>query len=138
MSETRRWIPALGLLLLMLAGCAEAPEERLEGAWKAAEAEDVEAFALYFTPPSAEVIRGMVNVTERTRGKMEYLDDPFAVLPRGEIMGVEERGDLAVVTVKPKGDPYEVRMTTHRGQWRIDGFALPEMWAPLEERDDLW
>lgn len=129
-------VALLGLALL--AGCAESPEERLKGAWEAASAGDVPGFALYFTPASGELVRGVDGVKERTRAQLQYLNDVFEILPPGDVTRVRERGRLAVVSVEPRGGPYDVQLVKERGQWRIDAFTLPALWEPLRQEDTLW
>lgn len=126
---------ALALGLLALGGCADPPEARVAQAWQAGEAEDLEAFAKVFLPASAELIRGLDTVSTRTRGTLSYAK-PFDLLPKGEVVEVVERDNLAVVSVKAKGRSFDVRLLRERGIWYIDAFALPTLWEPMGRGED--
>ncbi len=130
MPNLRRTLPLLAAAVLALAGCAKPPAERVTNAWQAGEDEDLEAFAQFFLPASAEFIRNIATVKARNKVG-SYLTKPFDVLPKGEILEVSERDNLALVTVKAKGKTYPVRLLRERGIWFIDAFSLPTLWEPL-------
>lgn len=136
MSSPRpRALLAVAVALAALAGCAEAPTERLAAAWQASEDENLEAFAQFFLPASAEFVRNTAAVKARNKVP-SYLGSPFELLPKGEVLEVSERDNLAVVTVKAKGMTLPVRMLRERGVWFIDAFTLPTLWQPLERGGD--
>jgi hypothetical protein len=130
MPNLRRALPLLAAALLALTGCAEPPAERVASAWQAGEDSNIEAFAQFFLPASAEFVRNIAAVKGRNKVG-SYLSQPFDVLPKGEILEVSERDNLAVVTVKAKGKTYPVRLLRERGIWFIDAFTLPTLWEPL-------
>ncbi len=136
-----RWRQTLCLLALMaLSGataCAEAPDARLAEARVAAEAKDLDAFLLFFTPASAEVLRGAHDAAERSRGRLGYVKSVFEVLPPGEITEVTIRGNLALVDVADKNRKATIRMLKDKGHWVIDALALDGFWAPLHHREVL-
>ena len=122
------------LLLLtapLLSACADPPDQRLTQAWDAAESEDFEAFVLFFTASSAELLRGLQQTAERTRGDLEYVAPVFEVLPKGEVTETRIRGNLALVEVKAKQRRGVVRLLKERGLWMIDATTLPELWLPM-------
>lgn len=130
MFNLRRLTPLLAAALFALSGCAKPPAERVALAWQAGEDENIEAFSQFFLPASAEFIRGLAAVKQRNK-VASYLRAPFDVLPKGEVLEVSERDNLAVVTVKAKGQTYPVRLLRERGIWFIDAFSLPTLWEPL-------
>ncbi len=126
-------ITLLGLLTLMASGCADSPGDRVRGAWEARQQDDLEAYLGSFTERSRALFRGMIATRERTRGELSYLDPIEDLLPSGEILRDEERGELGVVLVaSPKGE-YEVICVRERGVWVIDGVALKGLWDPLKK-----
>ena len=80
-----------------------------------------------------EVVRGSHETKERTRGRIVYLDDVFALLPKGEIEEVDEKGKRIVLKVGKK----KVRMVQEHGLWVVDAFALERFWKPLRETESL-
>ncbi len=128
------WLAVLLLLTIpLVSACADPPDERLVQAWEAAELEDFEAFVLFFTAPSRDLLRGLAQTAKRTRGDLEYISPVWEVLPKGEVTETRIRGNLALVEVKAKRRRGVVRMLKERGLWMIDATTLPELWLPLRE-----
>ena len=93
-----RLILAVALTALMGAsGCTETPTERLTATWEAAEQERFDVFVSHFTAESVPVVRGLVDTASRTKKAFAYVDSPYALVPQGEILEVEERGELIEV-----------------------------------------
>ena len=128
---TLAWV-ALGIAFM--SGCTETPSERLTSAWEAAEQERFDVFVSHFTAESVPVMRGLVDAASRTKKAFAYVDSPYELVPAGEILEVEERGQLALVTVKAK-ERYTLRMRMEGGTWAIDGGALQALWAPLKLKE---
>lgn len=118
-------------LCLALASCAESPEERLEATWLAAEDERFEDFMAHFSEASSSLIRGLATTRARTKRAFGYVDTPYDLVPRGEIVNVEQREALMVVTIKAD-ERYTLRMVSEGGKWVIDGLSLSSLWAPLK------
>tara|TARA_B100000530_G_scaffold84925_1_gene51690 strand:- start:154 stop:567 length:414 start_codon:yes stop_codon:yes gene_type:complete len=127
---TRRFL--LILSLLMVSGCTEGPRERLEAAWAAADEEAFDRYVSYFTADSVPLIRGLAETTSRTKKAYRYIDSPYELTPMGDILSVEERDQLTLITVKAK-ESYTLRMLLQSGNWMIDGTSLGTLWAPLKE-----
>lgn len=123
-------------LSLLGMGCTDAPRERLESAWLAAEDERFEDFVAHFSASSAPLIRGLAETKLRTKRAFTYIDSPYELAPRGDILEVEERDALIVVTIKAD-ERYRLRMISEGGAWVIDGVALAALWAPLSSGEEL-
>ena len=117
-------------VVLGLSACVEGPRERLESAWSAAEEERFDVFVTHFTEASAPLLRGLVETESRTKRAYRYLKTPYALAPMGEILSVDERDALTLVTVKAE-ERYTLRMLFESGAWVIDGTSLAALWAPL-------
>ena len=128
-------IAACALTLTVMTGCTETPTERLQGAWQAADEERFDAFVSHFTSDSVPLLRGIVETSTRTKRAFSYVKSAYELAPAGDIIEVEERDQLAFVTVKAK-ERYTVRMRFEQGAWAIDGTALATLWAPLKGADD--
>ena len=122
-------------LTFALVGCTDTPSERLASAWAAADEERFDAYVSHFTADSVPVVRGLVEAASRTKRAFSYVKSPYDLAPAGDILEVEERNQLAFVTVKAK-ERYTVRMCFEGGAWAIDGAALAALWAPLKGADD--
>ena len=133
-SLAQRWCltAALGLALT---GCTESPRERLTSAWAAADEALFDAYVSHFTVDSVPLVRGLVETASRTKKAFKYVDSPYDLVPAGDILEIEERDQLALVTVKAK-ERYAVRMRLEGGTWAIDGTSLFALWAPLKGTDD--
>lgn len=129
---TRR--PSLILALvavLFLVACGSSPDERYAKAVLAAENKDQPAFLSFFTRKSAAFVRDML--ANGVRSKINYIKDPFLLLPIGELEGVVIDGNSALLTVKGKNRTDEIRMFMENDEWSIDVFSLPRFWEPLRE-----
>ncbi len=129
-----RW-SVLCCLALCLAACTATPSERLASAWNAADEERFDAYVNHFSTDSIPLVRGLVTTASRTKKAFEYLDSPYDLIPIGDVLSVEERDQLALVTVKAK-ERYTVRMVLQQGTWVIDGTSLPALWSPLNQGGD--
>jgi hypothetical protein len=118
------------LTLLGLSACTEGPRERLESAWAAADQEAFDQYISHFTVNSVPLIRGLAETTSRTKKAYRYIDSPYDLTPMGDILSVDERDQLTLITVKAK-ERYTLRMLLQSGSWRIDGISLGNLWAPL-------
>lgn len=123
----------IGLLALALSGCADSPGDRVREAWEARQQDELETYISSFTERSATLFRGLIRTSERTRGELVYLDPVKDLLPSGEILSERVDGELgSVIVASPRGE-YEVLCVRERGVWVIDGLALRDLWAPLNE-----
>ena len=94
------WFPLL--LALGLAACSETPRERLASAWAAADDERFDTYVSHFTADSVPLLRGLVETASRTRKAFAYIDSPYELVPPGDILEVDEKGDLhGDVLVRP-------------------------------------
>lgn len=125
------WI--IVLLAAALCGCADSPGDRVREAWDARQRDDLEAYLGSFTERSGELLRGMMRMSERTRGELVYLDPVKDLLPAGEILSDLVEGQLGSVTIASAKGEYEVLCVRERGVWAIDGLALKELWEPLNK-----
>lgn len=133
-SSLHRW-SLVAALALALAGCTDSPKERLTSAWAAADEALFDAYVSHFTTDSVPLVRGLVETASRTKKAFKYVDSPYDLVPAGDILEVEERDQLVLVTVKAK-ERYTVRMRFEDGAWAIDGTSLAALWAPLKGTDD--
>lgn len=117
--------------LLGLAACSEGPQERLEAAWAAADDEAFDRYVGFFTADSVPLVRGLAETTSRTKKAYRYIDSPYELAPAGDILSVEERDKLTLITVKAK-KRYTLRMLFQGGDWMIDGTSLGTLWEPLK------
>jgi len=123
----------IGLIAITLSGCADTPADRVREAWNARQQDDLEGYLATFTERSGALLRGMLRTSERTRGELVYLDPVKDLLPSGEILTDRVDGELgSVIVASPRGE-YEVLCVRERGVWVIDGLALRDLWAPLNE-----
>ncbi len=132
--ELLRWCALLSVLL-GLSACKESPTERLQSAWSAAEDERFDTYVSHFTPDSVPLIRGLVQTASRTKRAYTYLDSPYDLAPAGDILSVDDRDQLVLVTVKAD-KRYTLRMLFQEGTWVIDGISLAALWAPLQGDGD--
>ncbi len=126
---------ALTFSLIVMTGCTDPPQERLEAAWVAAEDERFEDFMAHFSADSRALVRGLAETKTRTKRAFEYIESPFDLIPRGEILSIDERDALILVEVKAK-EPYTLRMVSEGGMWVIDARSLATMWAPLAQGEE--
>lgn len=128
----KRW-PSflLALMMLCLVACQSSPDERYAKARLAAENKDAPLFLSFFTRKSAAFVRDMT--ANGTRSKINYVKEPFGLLPQGDVENVVVDGNSALLTVKSKSGSDEIRMFMENDEWAIDVFSLPKLWAPLRE-----
>ena len=120
----------LGFVSLASA-CADPPDARYQDALEAAEkAEDLEDYLLFFTGASAEMLRGTNKVATSKNKDLAYLDDIRKILPTSEVEEVEERGNLALLTVEGN-EGQSIRMLREKGEWVIDAYSLTAFWKPI-------
>ena len=129
-------IRSLNLLMMvgcfaLVSACAAPPDTRYEDAVEAAEkAEDLEDYLLFFTSASAEMLRGTNKVATSKSKDLAYLSDIRKILPTSEVTDVEERGNLALLTIDGN-DGKPIRMLREKGEWVIDAYSLAAFWKPL-------
>jgi len=130
----RRHLAALLLAALaaVSAGCGDDAREVYTQARTAAEAKDFEAFAGALTDRSASLLRGLAAAEDGSRGRYRFLEDPYKVLPMGDVQAEEERGNLTILKVgKSERDTQDVILLRERDGWRIDVLDSPRFWDPL-------
>lgn len=127
----------LGALLAVVAaatfgGCGEAPQEVYAAAKAAAQAKELEAFTATLSDRSAQLLRGLAATADESRGRYRYLEDPFGLLPIGDVQAEQERGNVTILKVgKSERDAEEVILLREREGWRIDVLDSPRFWDPL-------
>jgi hypothetical protein len=123
-----RWL-ALLFSTIALVACTTPPAERLALVRTAAADKNLESFTKLMTRDSGIFLRNLVENGKRS--KIEYLDDPFAILPEGDVDEVLIEGASAILKIKGKSGPVEVRMFLENDEWALDIFSLPKVWAPI-------
>jgi hypothetical protein len=122
------WLIAVALL--GTSACTEDPRVRLESAWAAADQEELDRYVGHFTSDSAPLVRGLAETRSRTKRAYHYIDSPYELAPMGDILSVDERDQVTLITIKAD-KRYTLRMLFQSGAWMIDGTALSNLWAPL-------
>ena len=118
--------------LVGLAGCGQSAREVYSEAATAAGAKDFDAFCGWLTERSATLVRGVQAASDESRGRSQYLKDPFALLPSGDVQAEEQKGNLTILKVgRSERDAEEVLLLLEPDGWRIDVLDSPRFWDPL-------
>mgnify|MGYP005652079265 CR=1 FL=1 len=119
------------LLLALVAGCAESPEECVKNAFGALCAGDPEGFKKRLTPPSVALYEGL----------SEFSPAAFSCTAGSEMTVVETGGvreGLRILEVTTVNGTMDVAVVQSDGTWRLDLFLSEESAFYSGRKEEIW